>query len=57
MPAYLQGKFVQNAVKWAGGGKASGIRVAVTESSWSAGVLARLVANVRLMSSAGAVWV
>lgn len=44
----VQGKFVQNAVKWAAGGKASGIRVAVTDSSWSTGVLERLVANVRV---------
>lgn len=41
-----QGKFVQNAIKWAAGGKASGIRVATSDAAWSTGVLARLVANV-----------
>lgn len=45
---FVQGKFVQNAVKWAAGGKAFGIRVAVADTSWSTRVLERLVANVRL---------
>lgn len=45
---FVQGKFVQNAVKWAAGGKAFGIRVAVADTSWSTGVLERLVANVCL---------
>lgn len=48
-----QGKFVQNAIKWAASGKASGIRVATSDAAWSTGVLARLVANVSCCWGAG----